>query len=211
MLPHQLENAASASFWKKLWCLPIPHKVRHFAWRVSRDILPTKENLCKRRILLENTCEECGTALEFSGHLFWSCTKAQRVWGCTKLPSSIRSSQFHSFFDLLWFLLMLESFDEEKKALMVTVAWSLWCNRNEIRYVGLRKSPEALVQGATHYLMEYAAATKIAPAAKEVLNVTWNPPPPSMFKINVDGATFRWRQKLLKLVSIWLGTWVIKI
>ena len=36
-------------FWKYLWKIPIPHKIRHFAWRACRDILPTKANLVRRR------------------------------------------------------------------------------------------------------------------------------------------------------------------
>ena len=31
-------------FWKKLWSLPIPHKVRHFCWRACRDTLPTDQS-----------------------------------------------------------------------------------------------------------------------------------------------------------------------
>lgn len=32
-------------FWKYLWQVNVPHKVRHFAWRACKDILPTYENL----------------------------------------------------------------------------------------------------------------------------------------------------------------------
>ena len=53
MCLHQSGDVASASsnsqqrsFLKKLWHLPVPHKVRHFAWRACREILPIKENLC---------------------------------------------------------------------------------------------------------------------------------------------------------------------
>lgn len=38
-------------FWKKLWALPLPHKVRHFAWRACRDSLPTKINLMWRGVV----------------------------------------------------------------------------------------------------------------------------------------------------------------
>ena len=31
-------------YWKKLWSLSIPHKVRHFCWRACRDTLPTDQS-----------------------------------------------------------------------------------------------------------------------------------------------------------------------
>ena len=84
MLLYQSGNVATASFnsqqrsfWNKIWHLLVPHKVRHFAWHACREILPTKENLWVRQILLDSTCDECGSALETSGHLFWSCSRAQ--------------------------------------------------------------------------------------------------------------------------------------
>ena len=36
--------------------------------------------------------------------------------------------------------------------------------------------------------MEYTVATKMAAPATEDVSVMWNPPPPAMLKINVDGA-----------------------
>ena len=29
-------------FWKRVWELDVPHKIRHFVWRACRDILPTR-------------------------------------------------------------------------------------------------------------------------------------------------------------------------
>ena len=84
---------------------------------------------------------------------------------------------------------MIESFDEDKIALVVTIAWALWCNRNETRHGAVRKSPEAIVQWVNQFLLEYSVATELAPAVREVVNVTWSPPPPTFVKVNVDGAT----------------------
>ena len=43
-------------FWKKVWSLPIPHKVRRFCWRACRDILPTKAKLKRRNVIAEDVC-----------------------------------------------------------------------------------------------------------------------------------------------------------
>ena len=57
-------------FWRSIWSCNIPHKICHFAWRACRDMLPTKENLARRKVLLDSCCDECKLAEETSGHLF---------------------------------------------------------------------------------------------------------------------------------------------
>lgn len=60
-------------FWRKLWHLPIPHKIRHFGWRACHEVLPTKVNLKKS---------------ESAGHILWSCSTAQEAWGHSKMARS---------------------------------------------------------------------------------------------------------------------------
>ena len=63
-------------FWRSVWRIPVPHKVRHFAWRACHNILPTKENLMRRKVLQDDWCEECKVEAETTGHLFWRCPRA---------------------------------------------------------------------------------------------------------------------------------------
>jgi len=56
--------------WKYLWSYNIPHEICHFAWRACRDVLPTEENLVRRKVLLDSYCDECNMEEETSGHLF---------------------------------------------------------------------------------------------------------------------------------------------
>ena len=63
-------------FWKLLWDFNVPNKIKNFAWRASRNILPTKTNLYHQKIIDDLTCEACGLGAERSGHLFWSYPKA---------------------------------------------------------------------------------------------------------------------------------------
>ena len=74
-------DGSNIRFWKRLWSIQIPHKIRHFAWRAARDILPTKENLVCRKVwliacvrnaaMLQNLSFICfGSALRFETHGF---------------------------------------------------------------------------------------------------------------------------------------------
>ena len=60
----------SGAFWKSLWYLNVPNKIKSFAWRASRNILSTKAILCPRKVLDNPECEACGLEVESSGHLF---------------------------------------------------------------------------------------------------------------------------------------------
>ena len=44
--------------WAAFWKLRIPNKV--FGWRACHDILPTKRNLKKKRVLADESCPFCG-------------------------------------------------------------------------------------------------------------------------------------------------------
>lgn len=43
-----------------------PNKIKSFAWRASKYIFPTKDNLCHRKII----DDACGIVAESSGHMF---------------------------------------------------------------------------------------------------------------------------------------------
>lgn len=79
----------------------------------------------------------------------------------------------------------------------------MWSSQIEVRHGGTRKTPKALVQWATHYLTEYSVTTETTTVTPKVSNVMWTPPPPSLFKINVDGAL----SKISSLVGIGVSIW----
>ena len=56
-------------FWKKFWSLPVPHKTRHFVWRACREALPTKVNLARQKVVLDNICDACGLMAKSTGHV----------------------------------------------------------------------------------------------------------------------------------------------
>ena len=138
-------------FWKYLWSMNIPYKVRHFAWRACKDILPTTENLKRRKVLVDSCCEAWQTETESSGHLFWLCSRAKEVWRVSKLFSGQLNLHFSSFMDLIWFMIMVEKWDAANVEKIIMIAWALWSNRNREEV----KSCGALVDFLLDYLREY--------------------------------------------------------
>ena len=66
--------------WFSLWKLRIPNKIKVFKWRACNEILPTKLNLSKRRVIDDAMCPICLRFPESVVHAFWECDVARDVW-----------------------------------------------------------------------------------------------------------------------------------
>lgn len=66
--------------WKRLWALPVPNVEKNFLWRACHDILPTRANLHKRKVISNALCPVCGLEVETGFHILWQCSSAMDVW-----------------------------------------------------------------------------------------------------------------------------------
>ena len=85
-----------------------------------------------RNVIAEDLCVCCLDSAETNGHIFWGCPKAQAAWTASKLHLLPPSANIVSFQDLLWHELMTNQSGDAKCSQLVMIAWTLWCNRNEI-------------------------------------------------------------------------------
>lgn len=58
----------------------MPPKVKTFTWKASHGILPTKNNLAKKGVVMELACVTCSEGLETKGHVFWECSFTRALW-----------------------------------------------------------------------------------------------------------------------------------
>jgi len=64
-----------------LWNIKIPPRALVFAWRLLWDRLPTKDNLIRRHVTIENDlCPFCQSKAESASHLFFLCHKVMPLW-----------------------------------------------------------------------------------------------------------------------------------
>ena len=88
-------------FWKRIWDLPLPHKVRHFTWQACKDILLTKVILMRRNVVKDQFYDECKVEAETVGHLFWMYPRAREAWSCSKIVVPSCHARVQSFQDML--------------------------------------------------------------------------------------------------------------
>ncbi|XP_075643888.1 uncharacterized protein LOC142615057 [Castanea sativa] len=85
------DQSAMKQTWRRLWQMKVPNKVKHFAWKACRNILEMKENLWRRNITKDNSCEVCKKQVESTSHLFWFCDHAKELANEGPTITTIRS------------------------------------------------------------------------------------------------------------------------
>ncbi|KAA3489699.1 reverse transcriptase [Gossypium australe] len=82
-LSHVGQNQVQDSykhFYKRLWNLGLPLKIKIIVWRSSCNYLPNYSNLHYRRIMGSSTCRRCQTEAKMMEHLFRNCPVAKETW-----------------------------------------------------------------------------------------------------------------------------------
>ena len=196
-------NQNRKNFQKTIWGLNVPNKIKSFAWQASKNIQPTKSNLCRRKVLDNPTCEACDEEAESSGHCLWSYPKAHEIQTLSGISFECQVGVFHEFGDLLWYLKFGQRRDDELLGLVITVAWCMWFNKNVVRQGKTRQSA-AEILWKTKYLLEEFQTANFKLACHETSDIVqWIPPTQSWYKINTDGATFVNMQSTGVEVIIW--------
>ena len=152
--PENSSNGNHSQFWKNLWRLNVPNKIKSFAWRASCNILPTKENLCHCKVLDDPIYEACGLEVESSGPLFQSYDQAQKVWKLSRFLFDNCGVHFRDFIDLLWHLQFIQRVGNDLLELVIIVAWSMWFNRNVVQQ-GKARQAVTILQKARLLLDEF--------------------------------------------------------
>jgi len=106
------------------------------AWRVLKDMLPTRANLERRGLILEsNRCAMCGEDEESGSHVFFECRVAWRVWClCSEWvgePTVVhREGKSHFLqFNLNWATQEINRF---WRCVWIAVVREIWKQRNQV-------------------------------------------------------------------------------
>jgi hypothetical protein len=122
--------------WKKLWSLPIPPKVKVFAWKLAHNGLATQANKTARKMERKSTCQLCGGD-EDAHHAVLMCPHARMLRSAMiefwELPEEQELLQA-GFECLLW---VVDNNDPEMMGKLMLILWRCWFVHNELTHSGL--------------------------------------------------------------------------
>ena len=75
---------------KAICSLEPPEKVKIFMWRAARNMLPTAQNLWKKKIFSNPWCQRCKRTEESIYHALVSCKVSKKVWRLTPFEDHVR-------------------------------------------------------------------------------------------------------------------------
>ncbi|KAL5758729.1 hypothetical protein ACOSP7_021340 [Xanthoceras sorbifolium] len=183
--------------WKFLWNLNLPSKIKILSWKACKEIIPTRALLAKRGIINNGNCLLCDDGWESVEHVFWDCGWVKSVWVDCPLQVELSKIRFADFFDRVAFLASTRS-KEEVRVFLVAV-WLLWTRRNLFVHESVCLSTDSVWSKAVAYVQDFdvACAQKAPPSVSSGSGLQcWVPPPPDVFKLNVDAAFDKLNSKI---------------
>jgi ribonuclease HI len=192
--------------WKAIWSLEVPNSVKLFMWKASNDLLPTKANLFKRKVVEAKSCPCCTLEEETTFHALWSCPAARDVWeshlSCFQ-KCYCEGATFKSLVEHC-----MGKMSKEDLELLAVLARRIWLRRNTLVFEGTFVHPDTVCKGRATSLNEFKRCNgkeciERSPRGTEPIfrPSSWIPPPSGIFKVNWDAS--------LSLKKGWLGIGVI--
>ncbi|XP_045789429.1 uncharacterized protein LOC123884387 [Trifolium pratense] len=153
---HNSRDVAASSgqqmnnLWREIWKAPVPNRVRNFLWRLGKNILPTRANLVRKGVQIENLCPQCHSAPETIDHLFLHCHLTQLTWFASQLGARVpQSMPVH-----IWLLQGLTCDDTRGAQLFCVLMWKIWNARNNLVFNNKLVDPIAIAHEAMYFMQE---------------------------------------------------------
>nr|POE61472.1 putative ribonuclease h protein [Quercus suber] len=162
------------SFWKGVWKLNIPGKIKHFLWKSCTNSLPTKNNLLKRIVISKNVCHLCSEHPEDVMHAMWRCSKVRQVWQRSFGWLDHNQVAEGSFPNLV----RLIQTKPRMFPLFAVTAWVVWHHRNKSQLQDVSIPLNRLAMFAETYLQNYTTGhgQRLPPVRSATGAVKWRPP-----------------------------------
>jgi ribonuclease HI len=175
------------TIWKELWAMQVPNAEKNFLWRACHDILPTRENLHKRKIIDDPMCPICGREVETSFHILWQCPSAMDVWSMGNLKFQKSAFKGPCFSQVV--AGMFSKCSPEEIQQFVGLARRIWLRRNEVVHGGMFTHPSVIMQITRRAIADFQAAHEkqaVQNTSSGLQGTRWEAPQFGWLKANWD-------------------------
>lgn len=181
---------------KLIWKLPTPPRINTFIWKVAHGRLMTNSQRLEYRICNSDLCPRCVQQPESILHVLRDCECVLQLW-----EKLVNPDEWHKFASLGLMEWLLFNFtapnigigDSNWPILFGTMLYMLWIDRNH--FVFSERSamldqflPKVMGQVDAIHSHLLKPEPSFMEGSHQVIFVAWDPPPPGVLKLNVDGS-----------------------
>uniref|UniRef100_A0A803NJR0 RNase H type-1 domain-containing protein n=1 Tax=Cannabis sativa TaxID=3483 RepID=A0A803NJR0_CANSA len=145
-------------WWKTLWSLSMPQKIKHFFWKAFNCILPCALNLFHKKVLLQPSCHFSGNAVELVSHALVDCSRARHIWKHSKFKDFHTQHRNYDIKD--YYLQALQLISKEDLPLFIGILWHIWTTTNSILFRNCSE-PNNVEEFVCTFLQDYREAQHI--------------------------------------------------
>ncbi|XP_075492475.1 uncharacterized protein LOC142530527 [Primulina tabacum] len=180
----------SKKWWKFLWSMSVPSKVRIFWWRALSNIIPIQANLMAHHVLVSASCHLCHHHMDSTCHaLFW-CPVAKRSWKDSVFMTTLKLLHYSDFIEI--FLRMKDVLTKTDFETFVMRTWAVWQARTRLIHDRGLRSDRLEVDWSESLLRDYQSAQEsLIPGHKRSLAsplARWKRPQVDQRRLEVDAA-----------------------
>ncbi|XP_057418950.1 uncharacterized protein LOC130713176 [Lotus japonicus] len=170
--------------WRQVWQLQVPENIRFFMWQALHNIVPTVEQLVRRRLAVSDLCKRCKSEPETLMHCVRDCPLARKVWHAIGFVLPV------SFFSHMSFADWVQGFHGFGLTVLMATIWVIWKQRCRFIFAGDLQVVHQTVR-EVHVLWEVLARVypHTAPS-KQICFVRWQPPIDDFVALNTDESSF---------------------
>lgn len=182
--PNIQQNFLS-KFYRRLWDMKVPSKIRIHLWRVAKKYMSVLFNLKISRLVNNTMCRVCHEDEETISHVYRDCSFTRQVLrelGCGNSPCNTEANWN------IWLAVEYENLAEEECIKRTIFFWDIWYNRNKVYHEGSRANVHDTVEFINAYYAEIKHVSDVTKSRNEINNKAWRPPNDNRIKVNFDAA-----------------------
>uniref|UniRef100_A0A803LIS7 Phosphomannomutase n=1 Tax=Chenopodium quinoa TaxID=63459 RepID=A0A803LIS7_CHEQI len=159
--PSSTEILHNEDYWKPIWLVEGPPKLRHFLWRASHRALAVEKELHRRHMRDTGSCHRCNVDEESIVQAIFQCPTSCKVWEESPFRDHVEAIDEDDFCSLLsqW----VQNFSREQFSRFATIMWAMWLCRNKMIFEDSTQNPHDVAIGLLKFVAEHNSYT-----AKEV-------------------------------------------
>ncbi|KAK3198465.1 hypothetical protein Dsin_021880 [Dipteronia sinensis] len=187
-----------SNWWKVLWRMKLPMKIKLFIWKACNDWIPSMANLTRRKIRVDDICPICKKENETTIHALWECKNLKFVrqkWVPRNIDVTRRYSNFLELMTNVASKLSFEHLD-----LLCTIFWRVWYIRKLGVFEKGKTDCNEVIWWSRNYLDLFNSANEkkkdINQSQRTASDTGWRPPMLGLLKANCDAVVDPEKQRI---------------